>query len=220
MKEPTYSVFVRFRRGQRLTLKRSAPLDVALRFASTVRGERFHNPDDVFIVDDASGDPICEASIAKGGAIETVSETPPVSDVQRSASGPRDDIGTAHTYAAPWQFRQAHVILRGGQRLISSAEQSLGQVTRAMEQLRRWIMLDTEVGSILSNLAQAGEQVRKVHDELRRVEEQLANTPLKKELNGGKGPEEPGALPPLPAPLNAAVTRGPQARKKQARAKH
>jgi hypothetical protein len=71
MKEPTYSVFVRFRSGQRLTLKRWAPLEVALRFASRVRRERSHQADDIIVVDDASGEAVDEASIPPVGVGET-----------------------------------------------------------------------------------------------------------------------------------------------------
>ena len=39
-------------------MKRGVRLEVALRFASEVRAERFHNPDDVFIIDDVSGEAV------------------------------------------------------------------------------------------------------------------------------------------------------------------
>src|SRR5689334_13708533 len=109
MKEPTYSVFVRFRRGQRLTLKRFAPLDVALRFATQVRAERFHNHDDVFIIDDASGERVAEESSVPGGVVETFPEGGPSSGLQKSRSDEESDLELLLKYVDRWQLRHAHL---------------------------------------------------------------------------------------------------------------
>ncbi len=208
MKEPTYSVFVRFRRGQRLTLKRSAPLDVALRFASTVRGERFHNPDDVFIIDDASGEMVCEASLREGGTAETFSEPPPASDVQRSPTGQGDEIEAILSHAGPWQLRHTQVTLRGGQRLTSSVERSLGQLSRLMELLQRSGILAQDAEQVLIDTAQAIERTRRVQEILRLAEAKLMAAPAGEVM---------ATLQSLTVQSNAEAR--PQARKRQARAK-
>src|SRR5262245_46937085 len=130
MKEPTFSVFVRFRRGQRLTLKRSVPLAVALRFASEIRSERFHNPDDVFIIDDASGDTVSEAASSSNGLVETIAESPPASDVHKTDPDAPDELETLLKYVGRWQLRHAQMTLHGGQRLTQVVERSLRQLMR------------------------------------------------------------------------------------------
>jgi hypothetical protein len=212
MKEPTYSVFVRFRRGQRLTLKRSAPLDVALRFASEVRSERFHNPDDVFIIDDASGDTVTEASFtANGVVVQTVSEPPPTSDVHESVPGQKDELETLLTYVGRWQLRHAQLTLRGGQRLTSTVERSLSQLVRLMEYMLRSKLLDQDVEKILHDTSQVIEQVRKVREGLQQAEKKLQDMPS----------QEAAAPPAAPTQLSVPSPEPPQpqARKKQARGK-
>jgi hypothetical protein len=179
MKEPTYSVFVRFRRGQRLTLKRSAPLDVALRFATEVRGERFHNPDDVFIVDDASGDTIAEESLKAGGAVQTISEPPPTSDVHASDPEQKNDLDTLLTYVSRWQLRHAQLTLRGGQRLTATMERSLAQLVRLMEYLQRSKLLERDVELIVEDAARMAELMRKVREALQQAEVKLQLVPAR-----------------------------------------
>jgi hypothetical protein len=213
MKEPTFSVFVRFRRGQRLTLKRAAPLDVALRFASEVRSERFHNPDDVFIIDDTSGDTITEASITQGGVVvETISEPSPASDVHESTPGQKDELETLLTYVGRWQFRHAQMTLRGGQRLTSTVERSLGQLIRLMEHMQRSKLLDRDTGQILEGTAQALEQVRKVREDLQQAEMRLQSMPVRETTDGEQVISADASAP---APLSPR----PDARKKQVRGK-
>jgi hypothetical protein len=213
MKEPTYSVFVRFRRGQRLTLKRAAPLDVALRFASEIRSERFHNPDDVFIVDDASGDTIAEASITPEGVVlETIAEPAPTSDVHKNAPGQKRDLETLLTYVGRWQLRHAQLTLRGGRRLTSTVERSLGQLIRLMEYMQRTKLLDRDVAQILADTAQALEQVKKVRETLQQAEVKLQDAPPSEATV-----EEPAASADTGVPTPQSPR--PQARKKQARGK-
>jgi len=213
MKDPTYSVFVRFRRGQRLTLKRSAPLDVALRFATEVRGERFHNPDDVFIVDDASGDTVAEASFtANGVVVQTIPEPPPTSDVHSNVPGQKDEVETLLTYVGRWQLRHAQLTFHGGQRLIAAVERSLGQLIRLMEYLQRSKLLDEDVGKILEATSQALEQVRNVREALQQAERKLQDMPA----------HEVTAIAPMEPPdlrMPSPEAPQPQARKKQARGK-
>src|SRR5438046_83820 len=49
-----YSVCVRFRKSK-LPLKRGLALEAALSFAQTQRAVRFHSPEDVFVLNEASG---------------------------------------------------------------------------------------------------------------------------------------------------------------------
>jgi hypothetical protein len=176
MKEPTYSVFVRFRRGQRLTLKRFAPLDVALRFAAQVRAERFHNPDDVFIIDDASGERVVEAA-SVSGVVETFIEAPPTSAVQASRPDDESDLEVLLKYVDRWQLRHAQLTLRGGQRLTATVERSLGQLTRLMEQLSRSKLFDSDLSQLLEQTSVAVEQVRKVRDGLHQIGMKLPELP-------------------------------------------
>jgi len=213
MKDPTYSVFVRFRRGQRLTLKRSAPLDVALRFATEVRGERFHNPDDVFIVDDASGDTVAEASFtANGVVVQTIPEPPPTSDVHSNVPGQKDEVETLLTYVGRWQLRHAQLTFHGGQRLIAAVERSLGQLIRLMEYMQRSKLLDRDVEEILEGTAQALEQVRKVREALQQSEAKLLAMPMGEEADAPQ-------VAPADAHAPSSEPPRPQARKKQARGK-
>src|SRR4051812_42948481 len=175
MKEPTYSVFVRFRRGQRLTLRRFAPLDVALRFAAQVRSERFHNADDVFIVDDASGETVVEASAS--GVVETCSDAPPTSAVQSSRPEGEDDLDALLKHVDRWQLRHAVTTLRGGQRLVGAVERTLDQLTTQMEHLTRSRLFDSELPKVLVEIALAAEQVRKVREGLHQLGMRIPNIP-------------------------------------------
>jgi len=192
MKEPTYSVFVRFRRGQRLTLKRFAPLDVALRFATQVRAERFHNQDDVFIIDDASGDRVVEASSVPGGVVETFPEAPPTSAVQKSRLD-ESDLDVLLKYVDRWQLRHAQLTLRGGQRLTVTVERSLGQLTRLMEQLTRSKLFDSDLSQLIEQASIAVEHVRKVRDGLHQLGVKLPELPAREDAvaPGGKARRDP-----------------------------
>lgn len=184
---------------------------MVLRFATEVRGERFHNPDDVFIVDDTSGETVSEASIKAGGVIETIPEPAPTSDVHASKPGPKDEISTLFTYVSRWQLRHAHLTLRGGQRLTSTVERSLGQLVRLMEYLQRSKLLDQDIERILEDIARAVEQVRRVREGLQQAEVKLQFVPPR------PAPEsEQAALD--DASAMASANPPPQARKR-ARAK-
>jgi hypothetical protein len=180
MKEPTYSVFVRFRRGQRLTLKRFAPLDVALRFATQVRSERFHDPDDVFIIDDASGEKVVEAA-SVAGVVETSPEAPPTSAVQKSCPEEESDLDVLLKYVDRWQLRHAQLSLRGGQRLTTTVERSLGQLARLMEHLTRSKLVDTDLTPLIDQISVAVEHVRKVRDGLHELGAKLPELPAREE---------------------------------------
>jgi hypothetical protein len=188
MKEPTFSVFVRLRSGQRLTLKRGAPLDVALRFATEVRGERFHNPDDVFILDDASGETVTEAPFTSNDAVvQTVPGSLPTSDVHQSFPGQKDELE---------QFRHAQMTLRGGQRITTTVERSLGQIIRLMEHLQRSKLLEHDAEEIRGGAGRAIEEVRLLQGLLQQAEGKLSA-----EWSGRAQPEkdippESGTMPP------------------------
>src|SRR5215207_1682444 len=59
----TYSVFARFRRTKLTLARRITSIDAAVVYAQRMRGERFHDPESVFIVDDRCGSVVDERRI-------------------------------------------------------------------------------------------------------------------------------------------------------------
>lgn len=166
MKEPTYSVFVRFRRGQRLTLKRGVRLEVALRFASEVRAERFHNPDDVFIIDDVSGEAVTDADPAREGAREAVIASP--DPAAAGAVAPLEPRGSqsGSARAGRWRVRHAELSIRGAQRLTSSVERLLAELSRLTDHLRQSQLFEGEMDQLTDETARTVDQVRGVREAL------------------------------------------------------
>jgi hypothetical protein len=177
MKEPTYSVFVRFRRGQRLTLKRSAPLDVALRFAMTVRSERFHRPEDVFVIDDATGEAVSELATPEQVSASALIEAAPAAVFMDREASPRDEVQAPISFSEGWQFHHAQVTVRGGHRLTAAVERSLAQLNRLAELLRCSNILLGEAEEVSTEATRALEHIRHAQEALRRAETKLGAAP-------------------------------------------
>lgn len=182
MKEPTYSVFVRFRRRQRLTLKRSAPLDIAVQFAATVRGERFHRPEDVFVVDDTTGETVSELMAPPPARAEALLEVAVAASPQALSAGLRHEVQASSSFSERWQLHHAQVTVRGGQRLAAAVERSLAQLTRTTELLRSSHTLIGEAEQVAAHASSALEHVRYAQEALQRAEAKLAAAPPDNEV--------------------------------------
>jgi hypothetical protein len=212
----TYSVFVRFRRGQRLTLKRSAPLEVALRFASAVRKERFHNPDDVFIVDDLTGETVSEPSSAPGGAAQADVDAPSASSVLQTNPGEHAEASALRTHEGRFQHSPTWASLRRGQQLTSDVERRLGQLTRLLGHLQRSKALGQEVDRALEENERLIEQVKRLREGLGAMEQNLEHASIR-ESSPGLGTPVPPPAP--PAAANCEVEPPLLRRNQQARGK-
>jgi hypothetical protein len=95
-KPPSYSVYVH-RGRQRLTLKRSLPLEEAQAFANELRRLRFHNPEAVVVVHDGTGEEVPSPAIA--ASLDTPETSATSSDVTLVLPLHPDELATLEQLA-------------------------------------------------------------------------------------------------------------------------
>jgi hypothetical protein len=114
LSRPSYSVFVRFRRTRLVMRRGIRSLDGALEFAEALRRERFHQPERVIVVDDATGRPI-----------EDVPQPSPSSQalpIHPTQTSPPVPLSLARPVVSPGALAKGAVPERGGAGGVRSAQ--------------------------------------------------------------------------------------------------
>jgi len=165
----TYSVFARFRRS-RVVLLRHASLQTALAMAANARGLRFHNPGDVFVVNDQTN-----AIVDEGNATSTAPigleppsiglETAPTYPETPSVESERAPNGL-ETATTDLERASTDVACELAARPPATAEPSVGGQLESV--IARARQAHEQLSNLVRDLQQAGQQAVALYEDLGR----------------------------------------------------